>query len=93
MMQWIDTDGIGIVEHVVCDVDIRRSPSKLPSISGKHQDVKTGLPGSVQKRQSLPNRKGELGIDPKWLYTYDLIVMSHVKLIESWRLCIPAIRA
>ena len=44
---------VRVVEDIVGDVDIGRTPAQLPGIGGQHKDVKSGLPGAIEEGQSL----------------------------------------
>lgn len=39
--------------HVVGDAHIGGPPSQLPSIGGKHEDIESALPGTIEQRQGL----------------------------------------
>lgn len=54
------TNGVWVVEDIVRDVDVRRTPAQLPRIGGKHEDVEPGLPCSIQERKRLRRICGQV---------------------------------
>lgn len=74
---------VGVVEHVVGDVDIRRTPAELPGVGSEHEDVEAGLPGPVQQRQSLQSMVVSMVDMSNGRDAYQFIVVSHVQLEET----------
>jgi hypothetical protein len=48
-----DKELMDIDSHIVGDVDVRRTPTQLPGVDGKHEYVKTSLPCSLEEADSL----------------------------------------
>lgn len=52
------THGIGVIECVIRNIDVRRTPSELPGVSGQHEDVKPRIPGALKQRDRLYTADG-----------------------------------